>query len=257
LLDLRDQVRFVPDTGSFGVATLTFRAWAGGESPGTFVDTTDAGDDELSAAHVIEQEVVDTNARPTFATQPLTTAFEGVPYTYTVRASDADADQSLTFLADELPDWLSLIPLANRSARLTGTHPTEAGASYLITLRVTDGDTGHAVQSFTLSPVPADSPEWTLRAPLAWEDGSLYIDALASSGNTLLLAYNLSGERGFKAFDLVLTEDEDPRWVSAGEQVTGTNGLFAFENTTVAVGQPDAAIDLPDGTRIGAGKVQL
>lgn len=79
------------------------------------------------------------NNPPTFTSTPITAGSEGTNYAYAITATDADANQSLTFNVVTKPSWLVLNNTGNGTATLSGT-PAEAneGANAVV-IEVSDG----------------------------------------------------------------------------------------------------------------------
>jgi hypothetical protein len=107
-------------------------------------------DGGLNVEQLFTVTVIDPNIPPTFASTPLTSAFEDNVYTYEVVAGDQDAGDMLTITALTKPGWLSFHDHGNRTATLTGT-PTDGDlGSHAIVLEVFDGR-AHVQQSFMIN----------------------------------------------------------------------------------------------------------
>lgn len=260
LLGPEDEIRFVPVSGAFGEASLTLQAIAGARATGTAIDLASIPADAISEAVSLAQLVFDTNTQPAFTSAPIRTAYDGVPYTYTVRASDPDSAQVLTFAAPVLPEWLSLAALDPRSARLSGTPPAGLTGSFPVTLTVSDGDTGFATQSFELELLPADAPAWVAQA--VWRRDDLLnvtINGFAASGHTVAFSANLgSSQQRVQLLDLRPLGPDGQEWVSAGA-VSGTEtlGVVELEGTTLAVAIPSAVVATAEGTLVSGGRVEI
>ncbi|MGC9330302.1 MAG: S8 family serine peptidase [Bacteroidales bacterium] len=90
-------------------------------------------------------------ASPYFTSTPVTEIGEGEAYTYNVTAEDPNA-LDLTFMATEIPAWLTLTDNGDGTADLSGTAPdiTIASESYDVILRVSNTDNNTATQAFTI-----------------------------------------------------------------------------------------------------------
>jgi hypothetical protein len=75
------------------------------------------------------------NTAPVFTSVPILTATEGVLYSYTVQATDADLDP-LIYDAVTLPSWLNFNPTTQVLSGTPGS--ADGGSSYSVSLRVTD-----------------------------------------------------------------------------------------------------------------------
>ncbi|QIR15124.1 putative Ig domain-containing protein [Shewanella aestuarii] len=92
--------------------------------------------------------VTNTNDAPVISSTAITAAIQDVLYSYTLVATDADADDVLTLSAVTKPSWLSFDV---GSGVLSGT-PTNADVgSHAVTLKVTDKAGLNAEQSFTIT----------------------------------------------------------------------------------------------------------
>ena len=112
------------------------------------------------------------NLPPAFTSTPPFTASPGVPYAYTVTASDPNHDP-ITFALTEGPDGLSL----NASSGLVSWTPTAAQfGSHPVTLTASDNQGGTATQTFNVvvfdaatdGPVVQPIPDQTVIAPAAF-----------------------------------------------------------------------------------------
>jgi len=107
------------------------------------------------------------NYAPSFTSTPVTTAVQGVLYTYAITTTDPDLPHGdvLTVTAPTtLPAWLTLTDHGNGTATLSGT-PTDAHVgSHPLTLRVSDSGGLTATQAFTVT--VAAKPVYTVFLPL-------------------------------------------------------------------------------------------
>jgi uncharacterized repeat protein (TIGR01451 family) len=125
-------VTIIPTAGMTGTARITITV----------------SDGELSAYDTLVLSVGRVNSPPEFASTPVEEAIVGVPYTYPIAATDADAGDTLTFAAPISATWLTLTQITSRTAVLSGT-PSSAG-QVPIELCVSDGKDSD-VQGFTIT----------------------------------------------------------------------------------------------------------
>ncbi len=82
--------------------------------------------------------VIVPNRAPVFTSKPAFTGREGVLYTYTITATDADSLNSLRVETAEIPGWLTLTDSGDGTALLTGT-PLKADVGInIVVLTLTD-----------------------------------------------------------------------------------------------------------------------
>ncbi len=112
----------------------------------TFDVTLTATDGITEVKQIFQITVGNDNDPPYFTTEPVDTAYVGVPYTYLFKADDIDEDEAdnLTFSYSELPDWLTF----NDAGVISGTPTTEG--SYPVILSVTDPSGDQTRQPFTI-----------------------------------------------------------------------------------------------------------
>lgn len=105
---------------------------------GTHLVTLRATDGSINADQTFTVMVVNVNDAPVIATPAPTAIDEDALYSYTIKASDIDAENTLTFSAPVLPSWLTF----NTTTRMLSGIPTNehVGLHHVI-LRVTDGTT--------------------------------------------------------------------------------------------------------------------
>lgn len=95
--------------------------------------------------------VTPVNDIPEITSDPITTAAAGTAYQYWVSAVDVE-DEELTFEAITLPAWATFTYNTNLKLGLVqGTPPTNAAASSVIEIRVTDSDDDSDTQQFTVT----------------------------------------------------------------------------------------------------------
>ena len=107
---------------------------------------TDSG----TVSHPASVTYTVSNLAPTITSTPVTTATQGVPYTYTVISQDMNGDAA-AITAPTLPGWLTLTGHGNGTATLSGT-PTGADVgNNAVTLLATDPGGLAASQTFTIT----------------------------------------------------------------------------------------------------------
>jgi hypothetical protein len=88
---------------------------------------------------------------PVFTSTNSLTATAGVPFTFTVRASDVDTADTLTFSSGALPAGVTFTSNTNRTATIAGNNTTTStGGPFAVTISVTDGNTT-TTQAFTIT----------------------------------------------------------------------------------------------------------
>ncbi len=93
------------------------------------------------------------NREPEFTSEPETTAAVGDEYIYEITATDPDPYDTLTIIAYEIPDWLTLTENGDGTATLSGT-PVEMGDDAVIAKINIDEEQDLAVK-FGVRSIPA------------------------------------------------------------------------------------------------------
>ena len=106
------------------------------------------------------------NVAPAFTSAPVTTATQGVLYTYAITTTDPDLPYGdvLTVTAPTLPAWLTLTDHGNGTATLSGTPGSADVGDHPVVLRVADSGGLFTEQPFTIT--VAAKPEYTVFLPL-------------------------------------------------------------------------------------------
>jgi len=94
---------------------------------------------------------------PVFTSTPVTTATEGVIYSYTLTATDADPGTSLTYSLDTKPVGMSV---NTSSGLITWTPSAAQSGNQAVTARVTDPTGLYATQAFTIAIANVNDPPW-------------------------------------------------------------------------------------------------
>ncbi len=90
------------------------------------------------------------NDPPRFVSTPVTTATEGLPYSYAIAASDPDAGDTLAITAATLPGWLTLADNGDGTGVLSGTPSTAEVGLHPVELVVTDAQAASDTQAFDI-----------------------------------------------------------------------------------------------------------
>jgi hypothetical protein len=146
-------------------------------------------DDDGDAPAVV---VPPANEAPVVSSVAVTSAEEGVVYTYTLTATDADAGDTLVLASVTLPTWLTF-DIA--SGELSGTPAAADVGDNAVSLTVTDG-TDTTTQDFTIAvtaaPVVNTAPTFTSTGLAMGTVGTVYSYTAtatdADAGDTLMLS---------------------------------------------------------------------
>jgi hypothetical protein len=128
-----------------------------------------------AATQSFDITVSNINDPPEFTSEPIITAIQNETYAYAITGTDIDADDTLTFSAQLIPDWLSLSDNGDGTALLTGIPANENIGDNAVTLEVTDAEGASDIQSFiiTVSDVN-DAPVFTSEPIITATQDSLY-----------------------------------------------------------------------------------
>ncbi|MBN1952002.1 MAG: cadherin-like domain-containing protein [Bacteroidales bacterium] len=94
---------------------------------------------EYSTAATVNIQVMAVNDPPVITSDPITTATEGVTYTYNITASDEETTALTISYVDILPSWLTPTNYGNGTGLLTGTPINDHVGTHALHLRVSDG----------------------------------------------------------------------------------------------------------------------
>jgi len=119
------------------------------------------------------------NTPPEFTTEPVISATEDSPYTYTAIVNDPDASGTLTLTAIVKPAWLNFTwTAATKSGVLSGTPSNANVGEDDVTLRVSDGDiTVDQTFRITINNTN-DAPAVSSTPSASISEGSLYVYTL-------------------------------------------------------------------------------
>ncbi|MGB5051707.1 MAG: tandem-95 repeat protein [Caldilineaceae bacterium] len=151
---------------------------------------------DLSGATDSQQftvEVFNLNDAPIFVSAPPLSIAQDMAYTYTVTATDIDADEELAISADSLPAWLTLTDGGDGTALLTGTPTNSQVGSHGIVLRVVDRVGAAATQSFSVTVTDVnDAPQFSSSPAITVAEDASYTYSITTydidSGDTVTLS---------------------------------------------------------------------
>jgi hypothetical protein len=184
---------------------------------GTYTLSFRVSDGEFQADQSFVLTVANVNEQPVISSTAPTNATENVFYSYTITASDVDVihDDSLTYSATVLPDWLSFDPI---SQTLSGTphdrHIFDKVGTHPVVLVVQDKYGLSATESFSIHVTNVNNPpEITSTAPNSINEGQLYSYTLAAIDSD-----NTQGELTFSAPTI-------PAWLSFNPSTHVLSGI--------------------------------
>lgn len=144
----------LPGWLSFNAQTGELSGTPANEDVGSYDITLRVSDATVEIEQSFTIVVSNTNDAPVITSAAITAAKETFNYSYTITATDDDANSQLIFSASVLPSWLTF---NSATATLEGTpSPSEAG-TYTVTLTVSDGITS-VDQVFIITVAPNISP---------------------------------------------------------------------------------------------------
>ncbi len=98
--------------------------------------------------------VINSNDDPVITSQPVTTALQGIPYSYQVQAYDPDGDE-LRYCFTASPSGMDM---SSTSGLISWTPASDQVGNKLVALDVTDGHGGRTPQSFFVNVVNVNDP---------------------------------------------------------------------------------------------------
>ncbi|HEB86949.1 MAG TPA: tandem-95 repeat protein [Gammaproteobacteria bacterium] len=137
--------------------------------------TVSASDGSFQATQQFNLSIADINNVPAFTSTAVTSATQGVAYSYSITSNDPDAGDTLTITAGTLPAWLTLTDNGNGTATLSGTPANADVGNVSVDLTVTDNGTGNltGTQSFTLNVANVnDAPTVTSGGIILFQESS-------------------------------------------------------------------------------------
>lgn len=198
-----------------------------------------------------EPLVWEVNNIPAITSTADTTALTRNEYSYTITATDEDADDVLSYYSGELPSWLTF---NESTGELSGTPATLDIGSYNIALSVTDG-TNDTTQNFVLDVTEATSGgNWTM----VWSDefdGSTlnteYWNIQTGDGSEYgLTAWGNNEEQWYKEENITVSDGN--LVITAKEEPTNgypyTSGRLRSDNKVdIKYGRIEARVKTPIG----------
>ena len=196
-------------------------------------------------------KIIDVNSVPVVDSSPALTVQTNDAYHYTISVNDADADDSLTLSAPELPGWLSFDAA---TGVLSGTASLADVGDHLVTIMVSD-NRDEVSQSFTISVARAVSGgTWSLVWSDEFDGSSLNSDNWSiQSGDGAeygLTAWGNNEKEWYQAENI--TVNDGNLVITAKQQPTSgypyTSGRMRSENKVdVKYGRIEARVKTPIG----------
>ena len=157
--------------------------------------------------------VINTNDPPAFTSTSITSATQGVLYSYAITTSDPDIGDSLSISASTKPTWLTLVDHGDGTATLSGTPANADVGDNSVTLVVIDTYAETSSQEFTINVANTnDPPAFTSTAVTSGTQGVLYSYAITTSDPDL-------GD------SLTITASTMPAWLTHIDHGDGTATL--------------------------------
>ncbi|WP_372769300.1 putative Ig domain-containing protein, partial [Pseudoalteromonas sp.] len=129
-------------------------------------------DGKLSSYQSFELIVTNVNDAPVITSKAIKVATEDSQYTYKISAKDDDIDDSLTYAATKLPDWLNF---NSETQLLSGTPENNHVGEHEIILTVSDNSNAEVNQRFTLTVFNTNDTLFVDSIPLtSIEEGTPY-----------------------------------------------------------------------------------
>ncbi|GEO03768.1 hypothetical protein AAE02nite_14320 [Adhaeribacter aerolatus] len=176
---------------------------------------------------VINVDAVNDNPVIT-STSPATSVFETAAYSYTLTATDADANETLTFSAPVKPNWLSF----NAQTGVLSGAPTKTDVGiHAVTLQVNDGKISTS-QTFTITVSPLALPPVITGITI---DSGVSIKDGVTAANKITLVGTAEENVEVKVFEAGLGELgiaslENDRWIFTYPPVLN-DGTYTFTAT--------------------------
>ena len=177
------------------------------------------------------------NDAPFFFSTPITTATQGLPYTYTITADDDDLihGDELTITAPTKPDWLTFTQTGETTATLSGT-PTNADVGdHAVELQVEDTGGLTATQSFTITVENVNDPPEFTSTPIT------------AATQDVPYTYNITADDDdvIHGDTLVITATTKPGWLTLMDNGDGTATLSGTP-LNAAVGDHAVVLQVED-----------
>ena len=196
-------------------------------------------------------QIVPVNNVPVVESTPTLTAQTNALYSYTVTASDADADDSLTLSASELPSWLSFDAA---TGVLSGTPLTADVGEHEVTIIVSDGS-DEVSQTFTITvSIATSGGTWSLVWSDEFDGSSLNTDnwniQTGDGSEYGLTAWGNAEQEWYKAENITVADGN--LVITAKEEPTNgypyTSGRMRSDNKVdIKYGRIEARVKTPIG----------
>ena len=156
---------------------------------GEYVLRLEASDGELNHSDELKV-IVGANHSPTITSAPITEGKEGIKYEYDVNASDLDNDT----LSYSLVTYPSGMTINSATGLITWTPSSVQAGNHSVTVKVSDGQGGEAIQEFTIIVAEAlnNAPVITSTPVTTSKEGQLYTYSIsANDADNDILTYSL------------------------------------------------------------------
>lgn len=157
--------------------------------------------------------VANVNDAPLFSSTPVSSATQGVAYSYAVTASDIDAGDTLVITASSLPAWLTLVDNGGGSASLSGTPQNADVGSHAVVLVVTDAAGATDTQNFTIEVADTNDAPFFTSTPVS------------SATQDLAYSYAITADDVDAGDMLAITSSGLPAWLTLVDNGNGTASL--------------------------------
>ncbi|TRX60101.1 tandem-95 repeat protein [Fulvivirga sp. M361] len=182
-------------------------------------------------------DVINSNDPPRFTSVPITSATEGIGYTYNITTDDDDPDEELLITAPGLPDWLLLTNGTNGNGVLSGIPGNDDVGVNTIKLRVRDNAGAFVDQDFDIIVENTNDPPIFITSPVtAVDEDDLY-------------SYEIRTEDPDTGNELEIKALSKPDWLTLTDNGNGT-GLLTGTPQNKDVGQTSVVLNVSDN--IGA-----
>ena len=158
---------------------------------------------DSSALITVGITIMPVNDAPAFVYSPVTSASEGIPYTYNIVLSDAE-NNTLTLVADSKPNWLSLQKVDNTHYTLSGTPAVANVGDAPVLLTLSDGVIATPIsQSFVITVTFLNDPPVFTSAPIttANEDAEYSYTIKAQDPDHAVLSFRAEFNANWLDFD--------------------------------------------------------
>lgn len=201
--------------------------------------TVSASDGSFQATQQFNLTIADINNAPAFTSTAVTSATQGVAYSYSIASNDPDAGDTLTITAGTLPGWLTLTDNGNGTATLSGTPANADVGNVSVDLTVTDNGAGNltGTQSFTLNVANVnDAPTVTSGGIILFQESSDTVQV------------NVSDPDVGDTFTYVVTRQS----ATGGNGATvDTNGLVTYDAIGATAGTDSIEVTVTDQAGTG------